>query len=47
LNGGIKANSLDVLAAKAGVPADAMKDTVARYNQYVDAGKDPDFGRTD
>jgi fumarate reductase flavoprotein subunit len=42
---GIKANSLDELAAKAGVPADALKDTVARYNQYVDAGKDPDFGR--
>ena len=41
----IKANTLDEAAAKAGIPADALKDSVAKYNQYVDAGKDPDFGR--
>ena len=41
----IKADTLDEAAAKVGIPADALKETVAKYNQYVDAGKDPEFGR--
>jgi hypothetical protein len=27
------------------VPPGALEETVARYNSYVDAGKDPEFGR--
>jgi hypothetical protein len=27
------------------MPASALEETVARYNSYVDAGKDPEFGR--
>ena len=27
------------------VPARALEDTVAKYNSYVEAGKDPDFGK--
>lgn len=41
-----KADTLDELAALVGCPADALKDSVAKYNSYVDAGKDPDFGKT-
>jgi hypothetical protein len=28
------------------VPADALQSTVSKYNSYVDAGKDADFGKT-
>ena len=28
-----------------GLPADALQNTVARYNSFVDAGKDADFGK--
>jgi len=27
------------------MPPDALRDTVTKYNSYVDAGKDPDFGK--
>lgn len=27
------------------MPRDALENTVAKYNSYVDAGKDPDFGK--
>ena len=27
------------------MPPEALQDTVAKYNSYVDAGKDPDFGK--
>ena len=41
----IKASTLDELATKAGIPAAALKETVARYNKFVDDGKDQEFGR--
>jgi fumarate reductase flavoprotein subunit len=41
----LKASTLDELAAKAGIPAEALKETVAKYNGYVETGKDLDFGR--
>jgi len=34
------------LAKAAGVNADALAETVGKYNGYVDAGSDPKFGRT-
>ena len=40
------ANSLEELAGKMGVPADAFVATVKRYNDVIVAGKsDPDFGK--
>lgn len=41
----VKAETLDELAAKMNVPADALKKTVERYNELVKAGKDSDFGK--
>ncbi|MGE0418386.1 MAG: FAD-binding protein, partial [Acetobacteraceae bacterium] len=41
----VEANSLDELAARMGVDAATLKDTVARYNAHVRAGSDPDFHR--
>ncbi|HHW18209.1 MAG TPA: flavocytochrome c [Firmicutes bacterium] len=38
--------TLDELAQKIGVPADKLKDTISKYNSYVQSGKDPDCGRT-
>ncbi len=40
------AGSLGELAAKAGIDAVGLEDTVAKYNGYVVAGEDPEFGRT-
>jgi fumarate reductase flavoprotein subunit len=40
-----KTNTLDELAAKMKVPADALKKTVARYNELVKKGVDEDFGK--
>ncbi len=42
----IEAGTIDELAAKTKVPAQALKETLDRYNDGVDKGKDPDFGRT-
>ena len=46
------ANTVAELAAKVvmkyqpkGLPAQALQDTVARYNSFVDAGNDADFGK--
>lgn len=41
------ADTLEELAAKIGVPADALAATVARFNEQVPTGVDPDFGRGD
>ncbi|MER1966469.1 flavocytochrome c [Castellaniella sp. GW247-6E4] len=41
----IQADTLEALAERIEVPADALVDTVKTYNRYVDAGHDPDFGR--
>ena len=40
-----KAATLDELARQIEVPASALRATVDRYNGFVDAGQDPDFGR--
>lgn len=39
------ADTLEELAAKIGVPADALVATVERYNGFVEAGADGDFGK--
>jgi fumarate reductase flavoprotein subunit len=41
----VKAETLGELASKMKVPADALKKTVARYNQLAKKGVDEDFGK--
>ncbi|MBU9764008.1 FAD-binding protein [Mycobacterium sp. TNTM28] len=41
------ADTLEELAAKIGVPAENLAATVARFNAFVAAGSDEDFGRGD
>lgn len=41
----VKAESLAELAAKIGIPADAVEKTIKTHNGYMEDGKDPDFGR--
>ena len=41
------ADTLEELAALIDVPAQALEETVARYNRFVEAGVDEDFGRGD
>lgn len=41
----VKADTLGELAAKCGMPAAALAETLARYNAGVAAGREPDFGR--
>jgi fumarate reductase flavoprotein subunit len=41
----IRADTLEALARQIEVPYETLKDTVDRYNGYVDAGHDPEFGR--
>ncbi|MEL1133684.1 FAD-dependent oxidoreductase [Desulfitobacterium sp. THU1] len=40
-----RANTLDELATKLGIPADKLKKSVDRYNELVDLGYDADFGK--
>lgn len=40
-----RADSIAQLAARAGLPAEALQATVDRYNAMVDAGTDTEFGR--
>jgi 3-oxosteroid 1-dehydrogenase len=42
-----RAASLDELAAGIGVPAPALRDTVARFNEFAERGHDDDFLRGD
>jgi len=42
----IKAETVAELASKIAVPPEALKKTLARYNDYADKGQDADFGRT-
>ena len=42
-----RAHSLESLAAKAGVDADRLQETVARWNGFSREGKDRDFGKGD
>ena len=39
------AETLQELAEKIDVPADALKATIARFNEYAVKGKDPDYNR--
>lgn len=41
----VRADTLDALAQQIEVPADVLKAAVDRYNGFVDAGEDADFGR--
>ena len=41
-----KADTVEEAAALAGLDADTLKATVEKFNGYVDAGSDADFGRT-
>jgi len=43
----VKADDLAGLAAAAGVDADGLVKSVARFNEFAAAGKDSDFGRGD
>ena len=40
-----KADTLEALAAKAKLPAVALRDTIARFNGMVERGEDTEFGR--
>lgn len=40
-----KADTIEGLAEKMGVPADNLSATVKRYNSFADQGKDEDFGK--
>lgn len=40
-----RCDTLEELAEKLRVPADALKKSIARYNELVDAGFDEDFGK--
>ncbi|WP_106402165.1 FAD-binding protein [Actinocorallia populi] len=40
-----KANTLEELAEQIGVPADALTETIRKFNGYARDGKDPEFGR--
>jgi len=41
----LQAGTLAALAARLGVPADALQATVERYNAHAAQGQDPDFGK--
>jgi fumarate reductase flavoprotein subunit len=41
----IRADTLEELAKKIGMDPAVLVDTIAKYNSYVDVGKDPEFGK--
>lgn len=42
---GVSADTLEELAALTGIDAQALRDTVGRFNHNAELGEDPDFGR--
>jgi len=41
----LKADTLTALARAAGLPSEAVQASVARFNEFIEAGRDADFGR--
>lgn len=41
----VTANTIDELAEQSGIPADALKESIARYNDLASSGVDLDFGK--
>jgi len=41
----VRADTIEGLAKLIGIDPAALAETVAKYNSYVDSGKDPDFGK--
>ncbi|OPY12572.1 MAG: Urocanate reductase precursor [Syntrophus sp. PtaU1.Bin005] len=41
----VRADSIAELAKKIGIPSDALVDTINKHNQYLAAGKDPEFNK--
>jgi 3-oxosteroid 1-dehydrogenase len=41
----VTADTLEGLAERAGLPADALTESVARFNRYAESGVDEEFGR--
>jgi urocanate reductase len=41
----LKAATIPELAAKIGIPADALAETVRKHNEYLKASKDPEFNK--
>lgn len=42
----VKSNDIETLAEKLGLPPEALRNTVSRYNSFCSKGFDEDFGRT-
>ncbi len=42
----IKADTIEALAEKIGVPAESLSNTIAQYNHCVDQGRDPEFNKS-
>lgn len=41
-----RANTLADLAKQIGIKPEVLEETIKKYNSYVDAGKDPEFGKS-
>lgn len=41
-----RANTLADLAKQIGMKPEVLEDTIKKYNSYVDAGEDPEFGKS-
>ena len=41
----VKGDTVEDLAGKIGVPADALKESITRHNTFIKEGKDVDFGK--